>query len=80
MAVVQSKYGNMSLNKPISVWLVVDVPGRAAEKAEELEKALKEHAQQWLAEADKNINLGERYQIESGPAETSNLKVSVKVT
>ncbi len=54
MAVVQSKYGNMSLNKPISVWLVVDVPGRAAEKAEELEKALKEHAQQWLVEADEH--------------------------
>ena len=54
MAVVQSKYGNMSLNKPISVWLVVDVPGRAAEKAEELEKALKEQAQQWLVEADEH--------------------------
>ncbi len=80
MAVVQSNYGNMSPNTPISVWLVVDVPGRASEKAAELEKVLREHAQQWLVEADKNISLGERYQIESGPAETSNLKVSVKVT
>ena len=80
MAVVQSNYGNMSPNTPISVWLVIDVPGRAAEKAEESEKALREHAQQWLVAADKNISLGERYQIKSGPAETSNLKVSVKVT
>ena len=58
MAVVQSNYGNMSLNKPISVWLVVDVPGRAAEKAAELEtfrvEAMKEHAQQWFVEADEH--------------------------
>ena len=80
MAVVQSNYGNMRPNKPIPVWLVVDVPGRAAEKAEESEKALKEHAQQWLVAADKNISLGERNKIESGPAETSKLMISVKVT
>ena len=79
MAAVQPNDGNKSPDTPMSVWLVVDVPGRAAVIAEESEKAMREYAKQWVAETGQNISLGERHQVESGQTETGKLKASAGV-
>ena len=81
MSVVQSQYSNrMQPNTLTSVWLVVDVPGRAAERAEELREALEKYAREWIADADRNIYaMGQEYKVESGKEETGKLTISVRL-
>ena len=57
-----------------SVWLVVEVPGRAADRVPELKEALRKFAGDWIAEADKNIR-GEPYAIDVDHCEAGELRI-----
>ena len=80
MPVVQTHYGRpQQSNTPMTVWLTVDVPGRAFDKVEELEKVLGERAREWVREAEQGVVATSNYDVETGFAETKKLMISVSV-
>ena len=59
-----------------SVWLVVDVPSMAAERIPDLDQAMIEFANKWIAEDRKYYD--DPYGIQIGTAETTKLRIFVQ--
>ena len=64
-------------NVDLSVWLVIDVPGGAAERIPELQDAMLSFARDWIAE-DQTWRSGNGYAKDIGFAETSKLRMFVQ--
>ena len=60
-----------------SVWLVVDVPGMAAERIPNLEQAMRDFADGWIRE-DQTQYYGDGYHSDTGVAETKKLRMFVQ--
>ena len=64
-------------NVRLSAWLLVDVPGAAAERIPELQKAMRAFAKDWIAE-DSTRYMGDTYAVVIGVAEAKKLRVFVQ--
>ena len=56
-----------------SVWLVVDVPGMAAERIPNLEQAMRDFADGWIREDQTRYS--DPYHLEIGVAEAKKLRI-----
>ena len=59
-----------------SVWLVVDVPGMAAERIPNLEQAMRDFADSWIREDQTRYS--DPYCLEIGVAEAKKLSIFVR--
>lgn len=60
-----------------SVWLVIDVPGMAAERIPDLEQAMREFADKCIAD-DRTQHLTQHYARSTGVAEKKKLRIIVQ--
>ena len=60
-----------------SVWLVIDVPGMAAERIPSLEQAMRDFANGWIQE-DRTKHFNDPYASKTGVAEAKKLRIFVE--
>ena len=77
MAIVQPNYKEKRLSSiKQSVWLVIDVPGMAAERIPDLQRDMRDFANKWVA--DDPVQHSDPYDVSMGVTETKKLRIFVQ--